>query len=239
MTTHCLVWMRGGALARVIPWLPDDLRPRYLPWLQDDPGSRPDLAPPEWIPEAHLLHGIMVGYTAKPPTIDMDDLRPVLERLLDDICQRLDLASPETAFVQSAGLLRERYGNGAARSALETGRILLPQSCRIAHDYVLDTWALAEEAQPRHIDAYLREVLTACPVIWAGDDRESIHPVLTYIHCMALCGVGRKPEAQVLAAASRERLSWPTDLLAKLETGLDAPHFDMTAQRLGLTHADT
>lgn len=112
--------------------------------------------------ERPLLLGILMGYHAEQrfvPRASCEDMRRDLASLAA-IPGRPPL---EIMLLNAAAYIRERFGNYAGRTALQTAMAVVPTSAMIRSDFLAVTWVLIHERDPMNLPQLLEEFARTFP----------------------------------------------------------------------------
>jgi hypothetical protein len=151
-----------------------------------------------------LLRGIVMGYMDCSLVVDVS--QPHLRDALEDLVILLSAPSLEILLLDGAAYMRERYGIGPGRIALQTGMALLPQSSLMKSDFIMATWsAMANQlgtcsASPELTRQFCIDIATAYQGIdLRVPDPEAVE-LLVYAQLVALSHLGRERERDQFAA---------------------------------------
>lgn len=161
-------------------------------------GKRIALGPVE------LMRGILMGYLESPPVMDVS--QPHLRDALEDLVILLSAPSLEILLLDGGAYMRERYGIGPGRIALQTGMAILPQSSLMKSDFIMATWsAMANQLGPCSDSPELnRQFCIDIATAHQGIDLRVPDPeaveLLVYAQLVALSHLGRERERDEFAA---------------------------------------
>jgi hypothetical protein len=208
----------------------------WLPYLVDGEAlSRIDAGQGVPLDDYELLEGLLVSWFDEPDGVVIPDRDALFARALDEMVRAFARPSLEVAVLEVARALGSRHGWALARTALRTGRALLPESAQIACDYAIAAWRALEQGADE-ADAAAHEILDLTPRV----DTAALRPVaaefLAVVEVAALAlahpeGDWRRRTAEVRARVADEYLRRKLDDLLKAPLPLDPAFFDLFESR--------
>jgi|GEM_PF-1943949 len=161
-------------------------------------GKRIALGPVE------LMRGILMGYLDCSAVVDVSQVH--LRDALEDLVILLSAPSLEILLLDGAAYMREQYGIGPGRSALQTAMAILPQSSLMKCDFIMATWSEMMDLLGTHggtPDSY-RQFCSDIATAYDGIDFDVPDPqaleLLVYAQLVALSYLGRRRQRDEVVA---------------------------------------
>lgn len=104
-----------------------------------------DKPPKQVVPEKQLLFGILVGYSDKPPTVNIVASKKLFPQILQDLKQGFKYESLEEMILDVSANIRINNGDLPSFYALFAGTEICPKSSKIKFDCAMNLYSLIKK----------------------------------------------------------------------------------------------